>query len=346
MPGAVDFGGEVALADDPDTGAKLFTGALRLGLDALDIGLDAGITIGHDGADVYVFVHLGVDLPIPLGATGAALYGIDGLLALEIGPEGVQRGLVRLVHAGLPAIQHHQAGQVGTRTRYVGGRRWGEHRHAPGRRLLGEHPGAADRGAARAGPAAAGQRGLVQLPPALGGAAQEGTLGMLAALDGRASTLQLGIDATWSLPEVIGIAAATEAFFDFDRPDAWHLWIGRDTPATARIRADILALFHADAWLMLGANGVDTGLKVAWGDRWVYGPARIELNGWIGGAATLTRHPAQLSGTLDLGGRASVASRPVRYRPGRARPAVRTVPDPVRGVRADRRDRRAAAAAA
>jgi hypothetical protein len=164
VPGAVDFGGEVALADDPDTGAKLFTGALRLGLDALDIGLDAGITIGHDGADVYVLVHLGVDLPIPLGATGAALYGLDGLLALEMAPKGVRRGLVRLVHADLPPVQHHQAGQVGTRTRYVGGRRGGEHRHPPGRRLLGEHTGAADRGAARAGPAAAGQRGPVQAP--------------------------------------------------------------------------------------------------------------------------------------------------------------------------------------
>ena len=87
MPGAVDFAGEVALADDPATGAKLFTGELRLGLDALDIGLDAGITIGRDDADVYVFVHLGVDLPVPLGATGAALYGLEGLLALEMAPQ-------------------------------------------------------------------------------------------------------------------------------------------------------------------------------------------------------------------------------------------------------------------
>jgi hypothetical protein len=310
VPGAVDFGGEVALADDPDSGAKLFTGALRLSLDALDIGIDAGITIGHDGADVYVFVHLGVDLPIPLGATGAALYGLDGLLALEMAPKvaggdwygwytqvsppysttkpdkwGPEPG-TWAVGAGVSIGTLPDAGfSVNTRALLIA--------VLPGPVLLLQ--GSAD---------------LFKLPPALGGASQEGTLGMLAALDGRASTLQLGIDAAWSLPEVIGIAAATEAFFDFDRPGAWHLWIGRDTPATARIRADILSLFHADAWLMLGAGGVDTGLKVAWGDRWVYGPARIELDGWIGGTATLTRHPAQLSGTLDLGGRASVGVGP------------------------------------
>src|SRR5262249_30461522 len=127
-----------------------------------------------------------------------------------------------------------------------------------------------------------GTADLLKAPPALGGDQQEGTLQLLAALDGRAATLQLGIDAAWSAPELISIGAATEAFFDFDRSDAWHVWIGRDTPASARIRADILALFHADAWLMLDADGIGTGLSVSWGDRWQYGPARIEVSSWIG----------------------------------------------------------------
>ena len=76
VPDAFAFEGEVALIEDPASGAKIFTGELTLGLDALDVGVDAGIAIGRDDGYTYVFVLLGVDLPVPIAATGTALYGI------------------------------------------------------------------------------------------------------------------------------------------------------------------------------------------------------------------------------------------------------------------------------
>jgi hypothetical protein len=327
VPGAFGFDGSVALADDPDTGAKLFTGALGFGLDALEIGIDAGITIGRLAPDTYVFVHLGVDLPIPLAATGAALYGLEGLLAISMAP---------VVASGpWPPGQSPDQPPVVRKGDWYGWYKLVDTKFAasdpekwsadPGAWALGAGlsigtlPDAGFSVSTRAllvvllpGPVLLlqGTADLFRVPPALGGSDQEGTLSLLAALDARAGTLQLGIDAAWRLGQLIDIAAATEAFFDFDRADAWHLWIGQDQPATARIQAGFLALFQADAWLMLGAKGVDTGLGVQWGDSWQFGPATVTLDTWVAGHAALSRRPPQIAGDLSVGGDASVALGP------------------------------------
>ena len=309
VPGAFGFDGTVALADDPATGTKRFTGVLGLGLDALDVGIDAGITIGRLALDTYVYVHLGVNLPIPLGATGAALYGLEGLFAMNMSPQVTAGDWYGWYKQPTPVFT---ASDPGKWTPAAGN--W-----ALGAGVsLGTLPDAGFSVNTRAlfvvllpGPVLflQGTADLFTPPPALG-PDQEGTLSLLAALDGRAGTLQLGIDAAWSLARVIDIAAATEAFFDFDRSDAWHLWIGQDQPASARVRADYLALFHADAWLMLDARGVDAGLNVKWGDSWRFGPATVTLDAWVGGHAALARRPPQLSGDLSIGGAASVAVGP------------------------------------
>lgn len=324
VPGAVTFGGEVALATDPATGAKLFTGALKLALDPLDLGIDAGITVGRQEPDVFAFVHIGVGIPIPLGATGTALYGMEGLLALNMAPLVADGPWPR--DADEPLVRRGDwygwYKQIPPEFSITEPAKWTP---APGAWAIGAGVSIGtlpDAGytvntnallvAILPGPVLLlqGTADLLTVPPALGGAQQEGTLSLLAALDGRAATLKLGIDAAWSLGQVLDIAATTEAFFDFDRPAAWHLWIGRDEPASARIRADVLSLFHADTWLMLSDAGIDTGLSVSWGDRWRFGPVQVELAGWISAAAALTRRPAQLTGDLHLGGTAGISVGP------------------------------------
>jgi hypothetical protein len=324
VPDAFGFEGEVALTDDPSSGAKLFTGALSLGLDALDVGVDAGITIGHDSAVTYVFVHLGVAVPIPIAATGTALYGLEGLFAMNMSP-----------------VVTHADVELSESTTVAKGDWYGWYKSVPdvfsvtdpfkwspdpgawafGAGLsLGTLPDAGFSVNAKAllvvllpGPVILlqGTADIFKPPAAFGGGAtQEGTLGLLAALDGRAGTLQLGIDAAWSVPRILDIAASAEAFFDFDRSDAWHLWLGRDAPESLRIRADILSLFHADSWLMLDAGGVGTGLGVSWGDSWRFGPVKLTLSSWIGATASLSVRPSQLEGGLDLGGEAGIAAGP------------------------------------
>lgn len=309
IPDAFAFEGEVSLADDPETGLKLFRGSLGLGLDALDIGIDADIIVGRKAPDTYVFVHLGVNVPIPLAATGAALYGLEGLFAMNMAPTatgGDWYGWYKKPTAFDVADTDKWTPKLGA---------W-----AFGAGLsVGTLPDAGFAVNAKAllvvllpGPVILldGKADIFKAPATLGGSSQESTLSLLAALDGRKGTLQLGIDAAWSLSRVIEIAASTEAFFDFDDASKWHLWIGQDDPESARIRADYLSLFHADAWLMLDPRGIDTGLSVSWGDSWKFGPARVTLEGWVGGRASLSTRPPQLAGQLGLGGRAGIAVGP------------------------------------
>ncbi len=306
VPGVFAFEGEVALSEDPASGAKIFTGELKLALEALDVGVDAGIAVGRGDGYTYVFVFLGVDLPVPIAATGTALYGMRALFAMNMSPtvqDGAWYGWYKDVPeafqvtdpgkwsadpgawafgAGLSIGTLVDAGySVNTKALLVV--------LLPGPVLLVE-----------------GKADLFTIPAAVDSATQEGTLSLLAALDGRAGTLQLGIDAAWSLGAVIDIAASTDAFFDFDRLDAWHLWIGKDDPESARIRAEILALFVAESWLMLDADGVATGMGVSFGDSWKFGPVRLTLSAWIAAQASLSWRPAQLSGSLGLGGEAGI----------------------------------------
>ena len=56
VPDVFAFEGEVALTEDPNSGAKVFSGELALALDAIDVGVDAGITVGHGDGYTFVFV--------------------------------------------------------------------------------------------------------------------------------------------------------------------------------------------------------------------------------------------------------------------------------------------------
>jgi hypothetical protein len=316
---AFAFEGEVALTTT-STGVRLFTGGLGLGLDALDVGIDAGITVGRQATDTYVFVTLGVNVPIPIAATGAALYGLRGLFAMNMAP--------------VVTDADWSGGVVVPRGDWYG---W--YKHVPDvftvddEKKWSSRPGGWAFGAGLSigtlpdagfsvntkallvvllpGPVLLleGKADIFSVPPVLTGSA-EGTMSLLAALDGRAGTMQLGIDAAWGVPRLLEIAASTEAFFDFDRADAWHLWIGQKAPASLRIRADYLALFHADAWLMLSAKGIDTGFGVGFGDSWRYGPARVTLEAWIRAQAALSTRPQQLKGQLALAGEASIQAGP------------------------------------
>ena len=324
IPDAFGFEGEVALTDDPATGAKIFTGQLSLGLDALDVGVDAGIEIGHATAGTYVFVDLGVDVPIPVAATGTALYGLEGLFAMNMSPSAT--GGVVVVDADTTIKRGDWYGwykSVPDAFSVTDREKWSVDvgNWAFGAGLsLGTLPDAGFSMNTKAllvvllpGPVILlqGTADILKAPAAFGaGATDEGTFSLLAALDGRAGTLELGLDAVWSVPMLLDIAVSTEAFFDFDRSDAWHVWLGRDQPESMRVRADVLSLFHADAWLMLGADGIGTGLDVSWDDSWKFGPVTLSLSSSIGAGAALSERPSQLAGALDLTGEAAIAVGP------------------------------------
>ena len=72
-------------------------------------------------------------------------------------------------------------------------------------------------------------------------------------LDANAGFFQLNIDAGWELEKIIDLSVTAEAYFDFTDLSAWHLYLGEDQPEERRIQADVLALFSAEAFLMIDA---------------------------------------------------------------------------------------------
>jgi len=131
---------------------------------------------------------------------------------------------------------------------------------------------------------------------------EEGAFHALAVIDGRAGTFQLNIDASYNLKKIIELGGAFEAFFDFNDSSNWHVYIGQETPEEKRIRAEILALFGAQSYLMIEPTGIITGAKAGWDLRKKFGPIKIYLVAILEYHAEIFWEPAQLEGRLNVEG--------------------------------------------
>ncbi len=306
VPGLLALGGSVALFDeDPQ---RTFRGALSLELTPLGITLDAAAMIGHDSALDYNFAYLYLSLELPIGlplwATGTALYGLSGLYGINVAPtatDGDWYGWYKASPefnvidpgkwAGEPDGKAFGAGMV-LGTLFDAG--WVVSTKSllavtsPGPVLLIQ-----------------GKADLMKLPPGLLDAG-ESAFNALAVLDGEAGSFQLDIDAGWDLERIIDVGASAQAYFDFGNPANWHLYLGQDEPEDRRIRASVITLFDADAYLMIEPDGIDAGFAVRWGDSWTFGRVKVTLTAWIEAGATLTWSPPQLEGSLSMGGELGV----------------------------------------
>jgi hypothetical protein len=308
IPGVMQLSGEVSLINDETE--HVFTGDAKLSLLPLGIGLDASLKIGHDTeADfnyLYTFLSLQLPIGIPLWATGAAIYGLSGLYGMNVSPT-TRQGDWYGWYLDEPKFDvtntDKWAGELDGRafgaglvlgTLFDGGRVVSAKALfamvLPGPTILLD-----------------GKANVLQLPPELTDASSEGIFDALAVLDAQAGNLQLDINAGWNLAKVVDINASAEAYFDFASPRNWHLYLGQDKPDDRRIRAYVISLFHADAYLMIDSHGIAEGFGVNWGEDWRFGPVRIVARAWIEAGAGITWQPPQLEGSLSLGGEFEVS---------------------------------------
>lgn len=80
-----------------------------------------------------------------------------------------------------------------------------------------------------------------------------------AVFDGREKIVQFNLEAQAEIvKDMVDAYAGVEAFFDFKDVTNWHLYLGQDRPEDRRIRANILNIIEADAYLMLDMIDADS----------------------------------------------------------------------------------------
>ncbi len=309
IPNALEFEGRASYYDEGTE--KFFRGDLSARIVPLEVAIDGGVLVGQNtDSDPfnYLYLYLGVELPvgIPLGSTGAALYGFSGMFGVNVRPARDEDDWYLWYSEQSPAFDVQSS------------LKWGSERDAYAIGAGMTVGTVFDTGysvSAKAllallmpGPVVMlhGMANILQVKPELEGAS-EGTLNMLSVLDGNAGTFQMNIDAGWGVPKIVDVEAAAEAFFDFARPAEWHVWIGKDTPESERVRADVLALLHADTYLMLDAAGARQGFGVTLGQSWEFGPVALTLRAWMSAQAELSWRPAHVSGSIGMGGEFELA---------------------------------------
>lgn len=145
-----------------------------------------------------------------------------------------------------------------------------------------------------------------------------------AIFDGQEKIVQFNIEAQAEIVEdVIDAYAGIEAFFDFKDLTNWHLYLGQNEPKSRRIRANVLKIIEADAYLMfdmIDANslrarmGINVNAKAdiddicidipLWGEECITFDAHLDY----GGDGEMSMQPEQFSGNVHLDAGVTIAA--------------------------------------
>ncbi len=287
LPGVLQFDGDVAFFKEESQ--SYFQGNAKLKLLPLGIELDASLKIGRDNEEGYKFVYTFMSLTLPIGlplwATGAALYGIAGLYGMNVNPTAENSDWYGW-YAGTP--EEFNVTNAGKWKGLDDGKALGAGMTIGTLFDVGRVVSVKGLFALiLPGPVIIlhGMANFLNVPPDASEPSSQGVFNALMVMDALAGNFQLNIDAGWSKAQVIDISASAEAYFDFANPRKWHFYLGQDTPEDRRIRADVIGLFHGDAYLMVDNDGIRTGAGISWGYDWKFGPVKVILArlDWGGG---------------------------------------------------------------
>jgi hypothetical protein len=313
VPNTLKFAGAVSYDKDK----QQFYGAVKLDLMALNMQVDATAVFGmKDGnqAQPYLALYLAAEFPagIPLFATGLGVYGAAGLFAMNMEPNRApNQAWYSLPEDG---DWYHQGDDGVTALD-----KW---KPVPGSMAFGA--GVTLGTIADNGHTFSGNMLLAIVFPGpillLQGSANilreratfadDADFRALAVLDGRAGTLQLGLDAKYRYDDngnLIDISGSADGFFNFNDPSAWHLNVGLDEPRDRRLTARLFKLFDSYSYVMLNSQQLAMGTWVGFQQNWTFGPLNVGLEAWIDGNARVSWKPAHFYGDLALHGSARLS---------------------------------------
>ena len=310
VPAAFSFAGSAKYFHNSDTDYG-FNGNLKLTIDDLGVEVDASLVVGDQNGTLYFFLSLQMDLPagIPLFITGLGIYGFAGLIAINMAPNRQ------------PDQDWYSGWYKGSPIGVTDGSKWMPQDGAVALGLGTTIGTEADDGfscSAKAllvivlpGPdlIIQGKASFLSIRPgAL--SPDEGTLDALFVLDVPDCLFQADIAATYQIPLLLNIGGGAEVAASWAPTpptvpkDLWHFYLGTKTTP---LKATILGVFNADAYLMLSKNnGLIIGGDFGVSAKVDFGIAKAWYAWTMSGFATLNTNPDQFDASLTLSGSAGL----------------------------------------
>lgn len=256
IPGAVRGNGYVEIGDDK------FVGYIDITIIPVKVRIAAGVGVqqiddGSGGHKTAVIVTLDVSFPvaIPLGGSGLGIYGFIGLFGMHWGRDesiidadasapalnwlqktGGEPQKLQYWKAKLDSWAFGVGALLGTMGSSIVFNLKGLFLlELPGPRLL----------------LMMKANLLIPMPPRTGPA--EGLFFAVLDLDIGRGTLTIGVSVSFEVKYLLKIHIPVEAFFNFNKPKDWHLYLGQYSDM---IQADILQVFEGSGYLMLSGDGL------------------------------------------------------------------------------------------
>jgi YVTN family beta-propeller protein len=306
---ALSFNGHVSYTSDGVN--HQFKGDLEIDLYALELTLTGKAVFGTSGPDhtKYFAIYLDGEFGtgIPLFATGLAIYGFEGLLAVNYAPAKPNTMLWYSVNHANSFFHKPQIGMTDIASKW---------QVDAGTFAIGAGVQLAtysDDGYSFNGKFLL----LVLLPGPVvmidGSAAflrdrddqTEPPFNGLIVLDNRAGYFLIGLDVRWEKDEtgdVADISGGMEVYFNFRDPRLWHLYLGEKDPMAARIQAKFAKAFTANAYFMLTASNLAVGVWIGTSQHYNWGPVGADMEAWLSADAEVNFKPSHFHAGIEFYG--------------------------------------------
>ena len=301
---ALVLSGSLGISENPE-GVEEYSGSIKFTLPKIDLSGSASMTLQPQFPNFLIDVGIDMTTGIPLASTGLGIYGFRGLIGHNY---VASKTAVTGLSEEDPWWRYYKAPEVGVNTDKFDSTQKGFSLGA-GVSLAT----LADSGRAFSSKVLF----LLSLPEVF-------------LLEGKAAILKkrIGLDTTdeppfyaliaisnqgiegafganYKMPAdngtILHLDALAEMAFYFGNAKGWYINIGKDQPEDRRIRAKILSLFDAYAYLMLHSKGIKTGAGVSIDFQKKYGPVSVGLGAYLALGADISFKPAQLSGFFEVG---------------------------------------------
>ncbi|MFO0755412.1 MAG: hypothetical protein U0359_02910 [Byssovorax sp.] len=313
VPGVLEGSGMLEMTND--AGTTTVAGEAEVEVVPLKFGVSAGAKFISRSAPTPLtafYGTLGVTFSpgLPIGTTGIALQGLEGLLGVNMGrtqkdPEQALAWYM-LPPIGVTSVDKWAADDgrwaVGAGavlgTAYDAGFTF----NLKGIFLF-ELPGPKFTLAANAN--------LITLPPSLSDPGSQGTLSAIIMLDFENQVFLIGLDFRYKIDHLLDFHVPVEAYFNLQNARDWHIRFGQWEPASKRISLRILDLWTASGYLQIEGDrlqnskldligpaiGLGSRVEINWGAKPV-----VWFEAYLEWHVGIQLSPFLAMGSIDLGG--------------------------------------------